>query len=521
MTTAPTPIAEARLKRALMPAPAPLARAPQAAAEPAPTAQPAGIAHLAAPKLGKNPVRIDPWFFSRMLAIADWALAFSIAHVAIAFGYQLAPTAVTLGQAGVLLGAILSVKAGLWLADAYADPAHSEGRSERAVGGVVLGVLGAIGFAAAASPTPAVFIAIGASAPLAGLAIAGLHALVGLFVRDAAARGALSETVVIVGATEAAERLIAKTAGSTTMRVVAVFDDRADRAPDMIGGAPVLGSIEDLMSWPSLPHVDRIVVCVSQKAEARVRALLERLRIAPNRVDLVLDLDGVCVGEPVSVETLADMPTARISGGGLSQRRATLKRLQDIALSIPILAVFSPFMLIIAALVKLDSPGPALFRQKREGFNNRIITVYKFRTMRHEAAPATGSIVQVQANDPRVTRLGAFLRRTSLDELPQLINVLKGDMSLVGPRPHAVGRKTGDVATSSIVNEYAHRHRIKPGLTGWAQINGSRGPVETAEEVRERVRYDLEYINRASLWFDLWIMLRTAPALLGDELRTR
>jgi Undecaprenyl-phosphate glucose phosphotransferase len=464
---------------------------------------------------------LDPWFLSRLLAAADWMMALMVAHVGIQFGYRVPVAAVTLGEAWVLVGTVLCIKAGLWLADAYADPVQSAGRSERAVGGVALGVLTAVGFAAAVAPTPVVFLAIGASAPLAGLFIAGLHALIAIVVRQASKNGALCETVVIVGATEAAERLIAKTAGSPSMRVVAVFDDRAERAPDTLGGAPVLGSIEDLMNWPHLPQVDRIVVCVSQKAEARVRALLDRLRVVPNRVDLVLDLDGVCVGEPVSVETLADMPAARISGGGLSRRRATLKRLQDIALSLPMLAVFSPLMMIIAVLIKLDSPGPVLFRQKREGFNNRVITVFKFRTMRHDTTSAPGGIVQVQANDPRVTKLGAFLRRTSLDELPQLLNVLMGDMSLVGPRPHAVGMKTGNVATSSIVNEYAHRHRIKPGLTGWAQINGSRGPVESAEEVRERVRLDLEYINRASLWFDLWIILRTAPALLGDELRTR
>jgi Undecaprenyl-phosphate glucose phosphotransferase len=471
--------------------------------------------------LRSNRLRLDTWFIARLLAVSDWVLALAVPAVAIKYGLRQDFGATTLAQASVLFGAVLAMKIGLWLADAYADPASSQGRAERAVGGVAIGVLAAIGLAAVTSPTPLVFLAIGASAPLAGMSIAGLHALVGLVIRDAAARGALSETAVIVGATEAAERLIARTAKSNTLRVVAVFDDRADRAPDRIGGAPVLGSIEDLMNWEHLPAVDRIIVCVSQKAEGRVRALLERLRIAPNRVDLVLDLDGVAGGEPLVLESLGDMPTARVSGGGLSRRRATMKRFQDLLFAIPMLICFGPIMMIIAALIKADSKGPILFKQKREGFNNRVITVFKFRSMQHNASCEGGPLVQVQAKDPRVTKIGGFLRRTSLDELPQLFNVLAGDMSLVGPRPHAIGMKTGDVATSSIVREYAHRHRIKPGLTGWAQINGSRGPVESAEEVRERVRYDLEYLSRASFWFDVWIMLRTVPALLGDELRTR
>lgn len=526
----PTPLSEARARRPWLQAPAvlprpvlaePAPRLEDKPAAPTPAATASGPVELGFADLGRQRLRLDPWFMGRLLAGADWVMALAVAAAAVEFGYQTSLGALTLSQAGVLLGVILLIKAGLWMTDAYADLSQGEGRSERAVGGVALGVLAAIGFAAAAAPTPLVFLAIGASAPMGGLTVAGLHALLGMWVRKAQAAGALSETVVVVGATDAAERLIAKSATSKRLRVVAVFDDRADRSPRSVAGAPVLGTIEDLLSWPHLPEVDRIVVCVSPKAEARVRALLQRLRVTPNRVDLALDLDGVSIGEPVKLDTLADIPTARMSGGGLTRQRATIKRLQDLVFSSALLLVFSPVMAVIALLIKHDSPGPILFRQKREGFNNRVITVLKFRTMRHDPQSQDGPIAQVQANDPRVTKLGAFLRRTSLDELPQLFNVIQGDMSLVGPRPHAIGMKTGDVCTSSIVAEYAHRHRIKPGLTGWAQINGSRGPVAHAEEVRERVRYDLDYIARASFWFDLWIMLRTVPALLGDELRTR
>jgi lipopolysaccharide/colanic/teichoic acid biosynthesis glycosyltransferase len=171
---------------------------------------------------------------------------------------------------------------------------------------------------------------------------------------------------------------------------------------------------------------------------------------------------------------------------------------------------------IIAAAVRLDSPGPIFFRQRRHGFNNEQFSVWKFRSMRVEAADATASR-QVQANDDRVTRVGRFIRRTSLDELPQLFNVMTGEMSLVGPRPHAVGMKSAGQDAAAMVDRYAHRHRLKPGLTGWAAINGSRGPVDDAASLRRRIKLDMEYVDRQSFWFDLWIMLCTVPLVLGDR----
>ena len=180
----------------------------------------------------------------------------------------------------------------------------------------------------------------------------------------------------------------------------------------------------------------------------------------------------------------------------------------------------TPVMAVVALLVKLDSPGPIFFRQRRHGFNNEEILVWKFRTMRHEAADATASR-QVTADDDRITRLGKFLRKTSIDELPQLLNVVRGEMSLVGPRPHAVGMKTGETESARLVAEYAHRHRMKPGMTGWAAIKGSRGPLHTAADVRRRVQLDVDYIERQSFWLDIWIILVTAPVLLGDRSAVR
>ena len=160
------------------------------------------------------------------------------------------------------------------------------------------------------------------------------------------------------------------------------------------------------------------------------------------------------------------------------------------------------------------------FRQRRHGFNHETIVVWKFRSMRHAASDATASR-QVCAEDDRVTRVGRFIRATSLDELPQIFNVLSGEMSLVGPRPHAIGMMTGDVESARLVAEYAHRHRMKPGMTGWAAIHGSRGPVDTPEDVRRRVELDVEYIERQSLWLDLYIIAMTIPCLLGDRQAVR
>jgi putative colanic acid biosynthesis UDP-glucose lipid carrier transferase len=159
---------------------------------------------------------------------------------------------------------------------------------------------------------------------------------------------------------------------------------------------------------------------------------------------------------------------------------------------------------VIAALIKLDSPGPVLFRQRRHGYNHRIIDVYKFRTM---SVQENGTHVQqARKDDPRVTRMGRLLRRTSLDELPQLLNVLTGEMSLVGPRPHALAHNQ---LYAEQLDRYANRHRVKPGITGWAQINGFRGPTEDPEKMRQRVQLDLHYIENWSIWLDLKILVLT------------
>ena len=358
------------------------------------------------------------------------------------------------------------------------------------------------------------------------LALFALHANYLGFVRAATRKGLLSDNVVIVGATRAAARIVSRNVQERELNILGYFDDRTVRtAATMMGDAEHLGGIDDLLTWDRLPEVDRIVVTVTSTAQARVRELLDRIRNLPQEIILVLDLDGFNP-EHTSLARVVDSPAAYVSGAPRDIRRAAVKRVFDLVVASVSLVVLALPMAVIAVMVKLDSKGPVFFRQKRHGFNNEVIRVWKFRTMRPETEAAgklaeEGIIHQTRANDPRVTRLGCFLRSTSLDELPQLLNVLKGEMSIVGPRPHAVGMTAGSIEVTRTVGDYAHRHRMKPGMTGWAQINGSRGPCDTPEEVRERVRLDMEYVGRASVWMDTWIVLLTVPRLLGDRQRQR
>ena len=331
--------------------------------------------------------------------------------------------------------------------------------------------------------------------------------------------GTLTPNLVVVGATRHAEALIQEALQRRDLNVLGVFDDRLARSPRAVEGVPVLGEVDALLNHRLTPYIDRIVLAIDPKAVARVSELTHRLGVLPIPLTLLVD-PRTAKQRNAALERLAQAPLALMQGTVSPDRRAFHKRLQDLVLASVGLLLLAPLLLLIAALVRLDSPGPALFRQRRHGFNQEEIVVWKFRTMRHETADATASR-QVTADDDRITRLGRFLRVSSLDELPQLLNVLRGEMSLVGPRPHAIGMKTGETESARLVADYAHRHRIKPGMTGWAAIKGSRGPLHTEAEVRRRVRLDIDYIERQSFWLDLWIIAVTIPVLLGDRMSVR
>jgi len=213
------------------------------------------------------------------------------------------------------------------------------------------------------------------------------------------------------------------------------------------------------------------------------------------------------------VVILGDVPVMTLFDRPISGLSAIVKAIEDKLLTALILIAVSPIMALAALAVRLDSHGPILFRQPREGFNNRSFHCFKFRTMYHERLEYK-NITQASRDDPRITRVGRFLRRTSIDELPQLFNVLIGDMSLVGPRPHAASTRAGGRLFSDVVQSYAARHKVKPGITGWAQVCGWRGETDTEEKLIKRFEHDLYYIENWSIWLDLYILVRTVGAVL-------
>ncbi len=482
-------------------------------------------------KARRGPFRPDVWLNVRQrhasrlavhwFRVADVAIVCALTLAALVLASRGAPLSLSLAQSLPLILGAMTVLGALRSLGLYRfERGQRPTLHLAAVAGVaVLGGTAAIAFDMALSPRSIDLSTAILWTAFVMTALYGSHLAWNLMVADWRAKGILTPNIVVVGATRHAERLIRDALHRRDLNILGVFDDRLARSPDSVAGVPVLGDAQALTTHRMTPYVDKIVLALDPKAEARVRELTARLSTLPNEVTLLVDpIDASERG--AALDRLARAPLASLDGPVDDDRRAFNKRIQDLAIGAVALVLLAPVIALTALAIRLDSPGPIFFRQRRHGFNHEEIVVWKFRSMRHEAADATASR-QVTADDDRVTRVGRFIRKTSLDELPQLFNVLKGEMSLVGPRPHAIGMKTGAVESARLVAEYAHRHRMKPGMTGWAAIRGSRGPLHTAAEVRTRVRLDIEYIERQSLWLDLWIMLVTVPVLLGDRAAQR
>jgi Undecaprenyl-phosphate glucose phosphotransferase len=340
-----------------------------------------------------------------------------------------------------------------------------------------------------------------------------LHYAIIAWVRD----GYLARNVVIVGAGNEGQRLIAKLQNSKdrSIAIRGVFDDRKSRLPGPIRGLKVLGTTDDLPYFARHVPIDEVIVALPLDAERRLKALFDKLKLIA--IDLRLSVEPVTERFQVrGISYVGDVPVLEIADRPLKHWRAVIKWIEDKVLAAILLILLGPLMAIVALLIKLDSPGPMLFVQERFGFNNGVIRVFKFRTMYVERGDQSGAQRTVQ-NDPRVTGIGRILRLLSFDELPQLVNVLRGDMSLVGPRPHAIAMKAGGRLYGDAVEQYLHRHRVKPGITGWAQVNGLRGEIDTVEKARDRVTHDLYYIEHWSPWLDLKILLKTVGILAARD----
>jgi polysaccharide biosynthesis protein PslA len=337
-----------------------------------------------------------------------------------------------------------------------------------------------------------------------------------VLVRRSEAHGPLTRRVVVFGGGRHGRRFIEALAREPVggLEVEAFFDDRTKSIPGEIAGVPFAGTADELIAFVQSTPIDEIVIALPWSADGRILDILRKfrplpmpVRLAPDSTLLYASLVGRATDDALVAPVIRPQP---LSPWGLF-----IKEVIDRVLASLALLAFAPLLGAIAIAIKLDSPGPVFFRQPRLGFNNRPFRVYKFRTMR-AAKSADATRRQATRSDPRVTRLGAFLRRWSLDELPQLINVLLGNMSLVGPRPHPMWRQAGELwaqngnePLEAIIHEYAARHRVKPGITGWAQISGFRGETSTVERMRNRIEFDIDYIDHWSLWFDFKIMALT------------
>ncbi len=324
-------------------------------------------------------------------------------------------------------------------------------------------------------------------------------------------RGYIVHKVVVVGAPDIAAAFIRKISGNHYgIRINAVFDDgMAEGYHGTVEDIPLHGSINSLLRYHKSHAIDTVVIASPVSDQDRLRGLIRQLSLQPLNVrimpgQMALEPQGKwCAGfgelPGIHLMAITDLP---IEGW-----RRLVKNLIDFTVAAVALVFFAPIMLGCIIGIKMSSPGPVFFMQKRIGYRNRVFSVYKFRSM-HVSSCNTGKLTE--RNDPRIFKFGQIIRKLSLDELPQLLNVLKGDMSLVGPRPHMPEARAAGQFYFDLVSEYASRHRVKPGITGWAQVSGWRGPTETVEQIENRVRYDLDYIDNWSLTLDMVILVKTA-----------
>ena len=355
---------------------------------------------------------------------------------------------------------------------------------------------------------------------LVGLALLTLlRSLVGNLVARWTAAGVLERRAVLVGGgPEAVELIRALDAEPTNdIRICGIFDDRESaRVPAVQEGYPKLGRIDELLEFGRQAQIDMLIVALPMTAEQRLVTLLNKLWVLP--VDIRLSARSSKLKfRPRSYSFVGAVPFLDLFDKPIADWDFIVKTCFDRVVGAIALTLLSPVMLATALAVRLDSPGPVLFRQKRYGFNNELIEVFKFRSMYVHQADANAAKLATR-DDPRITRVGRFIRKTSLDELPQLFNVVfSGNLSLVGPRPHAVQAKAADQLYDQVVDGYFARHRVKPGITGWAQISGWRGETDTQEKLERRIEHDLFYIENWSVMFDIYILALTPIRLLNTE----
>jgi putative colanic acid biosynthesis UDP-glucose lipid carrier transferase len=327
------------------------------------------------------------------------------------------------------------------------------------------------------------------------------------------ARPASRRTAVVVGAASLGTKVARALEGGDAYGVdfLGYFDDRVDGRIDAEAKPRLLGNLSEIAGYVDAHGVREVYITLPLGSQPRIVGLLEHLQGTTASLFFVPDVFGISIIQG-RLQDMNGVPVVGICETPFTGTNELVKRISDVVLASLILIVISPLMIAIALGVKLSSPGPVIFRQRRNGLDGGEIVVYKFRSM---TTQDDGDVVpQATRDDPRITRFGTFLRRTSFDELPQFFNVLQGSMSIVGPRPHAV---THNEQYRQIIKAYMVRHKVKPGITGWAQVNGQRGETDTIEKMRARVEYDLEYLRNWSLALDLRIIAGTIRLVFFDR----
>ena len=457
--------------------------------------------------------------YGDLIQFVDFALI-TVVSIAVAYSYHIEVLIVDYdfqryATAGIIGATGLTA---LLRRDGYYD-FESLISSSRALRGIIARwaviVLGLIAFAFALKVTEDfsrfwLFTWSGVSILLLTVVRVGAAAYLRRAVRDG---GVFARRIAIVGANDDSARFMRQAVDTDlAVSIVGVFTNQDEIAPTPDGpgndGYGVTGTIETLVELARRGGVDDILIAVPTLASDEMRRLINRLAVLPVTVAILpnqqwLDHQG---GEIVRV---AGAPALTLYRRPLEGWGGLWKKMEDWILGFILLVLAAPILMACALALRLQGPGPIFFTQQRHGFNNAVFRIYKFRTM--TVAEDGDEVHQARKDDVRVTPVGGFLRKWSLDELPQLINVMKGDMSLVGPRPHALAHNH---EYAKLIENYSGRHRVKPGITGWAQVNGYRGETSETEQMANRVRFDLEYVDNWSLWFDFKILVLTVAAVL-------
>ena len=459
-------------------------------------------------------IRWTHGLINRLVKLADAAFLILATMVTAAWlGHPMLAQTVFLGLLGIVVYIQVLAVAGLYRVERYRPGLRQAG--DVVFGMIVAGI--AVGFAYhgfLVDPTGGIgwvltWIAVSTTALLAGR-----FTLVLWGVSLADRNAVLLRQVAIVGLADRVPEVLRALNGAPPglYRVAGIFlDDAAGgggdgEMPDRIDGVPVVGTVDRLFGFVHTSPVDVIIVALPWESTSRINAMIDRLHRLAADVVVPFEKDAF---NPRFAEfaVVAGMTSLRVHYQPLKGSLGVLKRVEDIVVAATALLLTAPILLIAAIAIRLDSPGPIVFRQQRVGFNNKPFTIYKLRTFSFD--PSDDGSLGTKRHDPRVTKVGAILRRLSIDELPQLVNVLKGDMSVVGPRPHVPNMQVSGRQYYDVVREYAARYRVKPGITGWGQINGMRGGIDTVEKASRGVRLDLHYIENWSIWFDLRIMFMT------------